>query len=92
MLHLEVGSYVSHSQLFSTLPTHYHSVMIHKVRVSLAGHLTPIGCGICFPGNGPRLTHYLQHLCQIIYNPKLIKEANYYFKSPLQLHLIGEVN
>ena len=92
MLHLDVGSHVFQGQLCSTIPKHQHPEMLHTVRLSLAVHLTLIGCGRFLPGNGPSLTHHIQHLCQISYNIKLIKEANYFVKSTLQLHLIGGGN
>ena len=92
ILNLDVEIHVFHGQLCSTLLTQQHLALLHTVRVSLAGNLTPTGCGIFLPGNGTRMTHHFQHLLHISYNTKLIKEANYYVKYPLQLHLIGGGN
>ena len=66
--------------------------IILEMSVSCAGHLTPIVCGIFLTSNGPRMTHHLQNIFHISYNPKLIKEANYYIKYPLRPHMIVGVN
>ena len=76
VLHLELDGHVCRGQLWSPLLTHKPLHLIHTVRVSLTGYMSPIDCGVLLPGNGPIMTKHFRHIFHVSSDTNFLKEDN----------------